>query len=69
MGFCSSGCALDCWAGADIDCGEDSLITKLGVARIDAVGGEEGICFEIDGWDVDGAAELFALYHGACEFV
>jgi len=47
--FGSAGGALDCWAGADIDCGEDLLIYLLmgeaGVAGVDAIGGEEGFGF------------------------
>ena len=67
--FGSSGCALDCWAGANIDGCEDFLILEECVAGVDAVGGEEGFGVEVYCWDVDSAAELLALFYGADEFV
>ena len=73
MCFGASLGALDGWAVADIDGGEDAVGSGLGgelcVARVDSVAWEEGLGVEVDGWDVDGASELLSLLDGACEFV
>lgn len=69
MGLGSSCCSLHGGARADIDCRKHPLISKACESGVDAVGGKEGVCFHVDGWDIDGASELLALFDGAGEFV
>ena len=64
---------MDSRAGTNIDRCEGVVLLvvvhKASESGVDAVCGEDGLGLEVDGWDVDGASELFALEDCASEFV